>query len=154
MACYFAKLNESNVVIQTVVVGDDIPTANGPLSDNPCHVDGETYCQKLFKNSNTWKQYFRDGSRRLRRAGLAYTYDAEKDIFIAAQPFPSWSLNSDGTEWVAPVALPENPEAADGIGLTYVVDWDEDNKRWTGKKRSDNYSNWSWNVLNSTWEVV
>ena len=145
MACYFAKLNESNVVIQTVVVGDDIPTANGPLSDNPCHVDGETYCQNLYKHTNTWKQYFRDGSHRHRRAALGYTYDESKDAFISPHPYPSWSLDNDTTEWIPPVDRPEN----DG---DWDIQWDEDNQRWTGKKRSDNYSNWNWNPLNSTWK--
>jgi len=36
--CYFAKLNESNDVIEVVVVAGDIPTAAGPLIDNPKHV--------------------------------------------------------------------------------------------------------------------
>jgi len=152
MACYFAKLNESNIVVQTIVVADDIPTASGPLSDNPCHVDGETYCQNLYKHTNTWKQYFRDGSHRYRRAGLGYTYDESKDIFISPQPFPSWSLDNDTNEWIPPVARPENPELANG-GPTYVVVWEEANLRWIGKK-SDNNWNWKWNSVNSTWEEI
>ena len=150
MACYFAKLNESNIVVQTIVVADDIPTANGPLSDNPCHVDGETYCQNLYKHTNTWKQYFRDGSHRVRGGGIGYTYNESKDAFIAPQPFPSWSLDNDTTEWVPPVACPQEHKDSN----EYVVSWDEDNRRWTGRKRRDNYSNWIWNASNTTWEAV
>tara|TARA_R100001086_G_C11734279_1_gene230604 strand:+ start:52 stop:504 length:453 start_codon:yes stop_codon:yes gene_type:complete len=150
MACYFAKLNESNIVVQTIVVADDIPTANGPLSDNPCHVDGETYCQNLYKHTNTWKQYFRDGSHRVRGGGIGYTYNESKDAFIAPQPFPSWSLDNDTTEWVPPVACPQEHKDSN----EYVVSWDETNQRWTGKKRADNYSSWNWNPVNSTWEAV
>ena len=53
--CYFAKLNESNDVIEVVVVAGDIPTAAGPLIDNPKHVDGETWCQNNI-SPGTWKQ--------------------------------------------------------------------------------------------------
>ena len=159
MACYFAKLNESNVVIQTVVVGDDIPTANGPLSDNPCHVDGETYCQNLYKHTNTWKQYFRGGSHRVRRAGLGYIYDESRDAFISSQPHPSWSLDNDTIDWVPPVAKPElpvdNPALDDG-SPTYIAKWDENNVRWVGRIRLnyDNNWNWKWNPINSTWEEI
>ena len=38
-------------------------------------------------------------------AGIGYTYDADKDVFYATQPYPSWILSSDYL-WVAPVALP------------------------------------------------
>ncbi len=152
MACYFAKLNESNIVIKTIVVADNVPTADGDLSDNPCHADGETYCRNLYKNTNTWKQYFKDGSRRVRRAGLGYTYDAERDIFISPKPYPSWSLDDETTKWVAPVAHPDKTDATHGV--TYLIDWDEDNRRWTGRKRRDNYSNWIWNASNTTWEAV
>ena len=41
--------NQLWVVQRVVVVGDDIPTAAGPLGENPMHVDGETWCVNFFK---------------------------------------------------------------------------------------------------------
>ena len=38
-------------------------------------------------------------------AGIDYTYDANKDVFYAPKPYPSWIL-SDDYLWVAPIALP------------------------------------------------
>ena len=49
-------------------------------------------------------------------AGLGYTYDAERDAFIAPQPFPSWTLNEDTCLWVSPVPMPDD-------GNVYY--WDE-----------------------------
>ena len=49
-------------------------------------------------------------------AGIGYTYDAERDAFIAPQPFPSWTLNEDTCLWAAPVAMPDD-------GKVYY--WDE-----------------------------
>jgi hypothetical protein len=53
-------------------------------------------------------------------AGIGFTYDAEKDVFYAPQPFPSWTLNADYL-WEAPIAYPTD-------GKNYV--WDESAQDW------------------------
>ena len=53
-------------------------------------------------------------------AGVGYTYDAQKDVFYAPQPFPSWVLSADYL-WEAPVAMPDD-------GKSYA--WDESKKSW------------------------
>ena len=53
-------------------------------------------------------------------AGIGYTYDAEKDVFIAPKPFASWVLSADYL-WEAPVAMP-----TDGKAYT----WDEATGAW------------------------
>jgi hypothetical protein len=52
--------------------------------------------------------------------GVGYTYDAEKDVFIAPKPFASWNLSADYL-WEAPVAMPTD-------GKPYV--WDEAKGAW------------------------
>jgi len=54
-------------------------------------------------------------------AGVGYTYDAAKDVFIAPQPFPSWTLDQTKWLWEAPVAMPTD-------GKPYV--WNEATKAW------------------------
>lgn len=54
-------------------------------------------------------------------AGVGYTYDNENDVFYAAQPFPSWSLNTSTWLWEAPVAHP-----ADGK----MYSWNEEAQTW------------------------
>lgn len=53
-------------------------------------------------------------------AGVSYTYDADKDVFYAPQPFASWTLSADFL-WEAPVAMPDD-------GKAYV--WDEPTLAW------------------------
>lgn len=53
-------------------------------------------------------------------AGVGYTYDAQKDVFYAPQPFPSWTLSTDYL-WEAPVAMPDD-------GKQYI--WDESKQSW------------------------
>ncbi len=53
-------------------------------------------------------------------AGVGYTYDAEKDVFYAPQPFPSWKLSTNYL-WESPVAMPDD-------GKVYF--WDEPTTSW------------------------
>jgi hypothetical protein len=52
-------------------------------------------------------------------AGIGYTYDADKDVFISPSPFASWVLNADYL-WEAPVARPAEGHFA----------WDEATVAW------------------------
>ena len=54
-------------------------------------------------------------------AGIGYTYDAEKDVFVAPKPFASWVLNQKTFLWEAPVAMPTD-------GKPYA--WQEDTQSW------------------------
>jgi hypothetical protein len=53
-------------------------------------------------------------------AGIGYSYDADKDVFVAPQPFASWVLSADYL-WEAPVAMPTD-------GNRY--EWDEATTSW------------------------
>ncbi len=64
-----------------------------------------------------------DGGVALRKnyAGIGYTYDEDRDAFIAPQPFPSWTLNETSCIWECPVAYPDD-------GNMYI--WNEDAQQW------------------------
>jgi hypothetical protein len=49
------------------------------------------------------------------------TYDADRDAFIAPQPYASWILNEDTCRWEAPVSYP-----ADGV----IYSWNEETNDW------------------------
>jgi len=53
-------------------------------------------------------------------AGIGFTYDVEKDVFYAPQPFPSWVLSSDYL-WEAPIAIPDDGK---------LYSWDEPTTSW------------------------
>ena len=103
---HFAEIDSTNTVLRVIVVADE-HEANGA---EWCHnLLGGTWIQTSF-NNNIRKQY----------AGIGYTYDAVADVFIAPQPFPSWSLD-ENYDWQAPIDYP-----ADGK----FYSWDEANQVW------------------------
>jgi len=145
---HFAELDANNVVQRVVVVGNDVTTANGPLGENDKHVDGESWCINFFKGG-TWKQTSYNSSFRKQYAGVGYTFDFAKDKFIAPQPFPSWSLDSND-DWQAPVAYPTVTTYGDNA--PYSISWDEDNQQW---KASDDQNNeYVWDSESSSWSAT
>ena len=93
---HYAFLDENNVVTEVIVGIDETKTIEG--------LDTETWygnfrgqtCKRTSYNGNIRKQY----------AGLGFTYDAENDVFILPQPYPSWTLDND-FNWQAPIPRPE-----------------------------------------------
>jgi hypothetical protein len=71
----FAELDNLNYVKRVVVIDDNIPTSNGPLIDNSKHIDGEVYCQNLFKGG-IWKQSPINNEFRKQAAGIGFYYDS------------------------------------------------------------------------------
>jgi hypothetical protein len=113
---HFAELDESNIVTQVVVVH------NNELLDNGVEREakGIAFLQSLYGHDH-WKQTSYNGNQRKNYAGVGFTYDADRDAFIAPQPFPSWTLDESTCTWVPPVPYP-----TDG-GL---YRWDEDAGEW------------------------
>jgi len=113
---HFAQLDENNIVVQ-VIVGVDEPH------------DGEAiYFQttgKVWKKTsyNTVGGVHSLGGTPLRKnyAGIGFTYDAQRDAFIAPQTFLSWVLNEQTCQWEAPVPMPTDDKK-------YM--WDESTTSW------------------------
>ena len=53
-------------------------------------------------------------------AGIGYTYNEDDDVFVAPEPYPSWSLD-ENHDWQAPTPRP------DGEG---IYAWDETDLAW------------------------
>jgi hypothetical protein len=72
---------------------------------------------------NTYGGEHSEGGTPLRKnfAGAGYTYDIERDAFIAPQPFPSWTLNENTCQWVCPVAYPDDDKQ---------YTWNETDQAW------------------------
>lgn len=98
---HFAELGEDNIVLRVIVVSnDDCKDEDG----NESEAVGAEFCRNLL--GGTWKQTSYNGNMRARYAGVGYTYDSTRDVYLAPKPFPSWTLNEETTEWEAPVARP------------------------------------------------
>jgi hypothetical protein len=99
---YFAHINENSVVTTVIVATQEF--INTSAEGNPAD----------------WIETSIDGSFRKQYAGIGYTYDAQADVFISPQPYPSWVLDSN-YDWVAPVPYPND-------GKCY--NWDESIINW------------------------
>jgi len=146
---HFAKLDENNIVEKVVVIGNDVPTAAGPLGENDMHPDGESYCQTLFKGG-VWKQTSYNNNFRKQYAGVGYTYDSLKDKFITPQPYPSWVLDAND-DWQAPVAYPTVQNVNENVYLP-VKEWSEDDQTW--KSTGTDNNNYLWNSATSSWDLA
>lgn len=113
---HFAQLDENNIVVQ-VIVGVDEPH------------DGEAiYFQttgKVWKKTsyNTVGGVHLLGGTPFRKnyAGIGYTYDPDRDAFIAPKPYASWVLNEQTCQWNSPIQYPNDDKR-------YI--WDEQTISW------------------------
>jgi len=108
---HYAQVNSDGVVVQVLVMDNDMETNQG-----------EAACIAWLQqnvNDDEWVKTSYNGNIRKQYCGAGFTYDSDKDKFIAPQPFASWALDSDD-DWQAPIALPD--DASDDI--RYI--WDED----------------------------
>jgi hypothetical protein len=178
---YFAKLDQNNIVIQVIAVGNDVLAYDGDPA-------GEVYCMNTFGGGNgvTWKQtsyntrngiYYTpshgttpqpdpDQSKAFRYtfAGIGMIYNQERDAFIESQPYSSWTLGEDNV-WHAPIQY-TNLNGPNGATITYPK-WIEASQKWTGiglsalpqdssEQTFNNISNINceWSPSTSTWVEV
>jgi hypothetical protein len=124
----FAKIGLNNKVIEVQsVVNEVLHDSNGIEQENI----GIDFLTKLT-GYPVWKQtsynthggVHDNGGTPLRKnhAGIGYTYDEDRDAFIAPKPFNSWILNEDTCLWNAPVAYPNDGELYSWNELT--LSWD------------------------------
>ena len=106
---HYAYIDENNIVV-TVIVGKDETELIDGLDPEIYYAKGTPYTVKRTSyNHKIRKQY----------AGIGFTYDPVADVFIAPQPYPSWSLD-ENFDWQAPKLLPSE-------GSWY---WDESELNW------------------------
>jgi hypothetical protein len=107
---HYAFLDENNLVVSVLTGVDEIELIEG--------LDTETWysnkkgltCKRTSYNGNIRKQY----------AGVGFSYNPVADVFIAPQPYPSWSLD-ENFDWQPPMARPEEGD------FWY---WDETTLSW------------------------
>ena len=115
----FAEIDNSNTVVRVISVSNDVcgePTLSFPDTD----AAGRAFIANTLNLGGRWLQVSFNHNFRKQYAGIGYTYDETGDVFVAPQPFPSWSLD-ENYDWQAPIDYP-----ADGK----LYSWDETNQVW------------------------
>ena len=114
---HFAKIGLNNIVTEVLVVANrETMDAQG----NEQESIGAEFL-KTLTGHETWIQTSYNGNIRKNFAGVGYTYDSQRDAFIAPQPYPSWTLNEETCQWISPVAMPTDDK---------IYRWDEPTMSW------------------------
>lgn len=126
---HFAKINSDNVVVHVSAVSNKYllnedgteSEANG-ISHQERHgaEDGFQWKQTSYNTSGGEHAL---GSTPLRKnyAGIGYTYDVNRDAFIAPKPYDSWILDEPTCIWKEPIPYPDD-------GENYF--WNEKTRAW------------------------
>jgi len=103
---HWAEIDNNNKVIRVTVGDNNLPD--------------EGYQWLVDNLGGTWIKTSYNANIRGKYAGIGDTYNAEEDIFIAPQPFPSWTRS--GSFWNPPTPMPATE------GKFYY--WSEDDLSW------------------------
>lgn len=109
---HYAFLDDNNIVTEVITGRNETEVVDG-ISDWEAYygeLRGQT-CVRTSYNGNIRKNY----------AGIGFTYDEERDAFIAPKPYESWILNEDTCRWEAPIPYPED---------SLMYRWDEEAEDW------------------------
>jgi len=106
---HYAFLDENNIVTEVIVGKDENEIIDGVTPEEWYGNFRNQVCKRTSYNSRIRGTY----------AGIGYLYNQEEDIFIAPQPYPSWTRS--GSFWQAPTPMPED-------GKLYI--WDEEALSW------------------------
>ena len=101
---HFAEINLDNQVLRVIVVADEHET------------NGTEWCHNLL--GGTWVQTSYNNRIRKQYAGIGFTYDPDADVFVAPQPYPSWTLDANH-DWQPPTPKPEGDYS-----------WNEEELEW------------------------
>jgi len=113
---YMAQLDDNNTVLRVLSVSNTDCPDPAPANE----AQGAAFLESLGLGGN-WKQTSFNATFRKNYAGIGYTFDADRDAFIAPQPYASWILNEDTCQWEPPLPYPTD-------GKQYS--WDEDTTSW------------------------
>jgi hypothetical protein len=91
---HYAYLDSNNIVVAVTVGKDETELIDGLDTETYYALGTEYTVKRTSYNSNIRGAY----------AGIGYSYNADEDIFIAPQPYPSWIRS--GSFWNAPTPMP------------------------------------------------
>jgi len=121
---HFAKIGlNSKVMSVNSVHNNELKDSNGVEQENL----GIEFLTNLHKWP-IWKQTSYNSNIRKNFAGIGYTYDEDRDAFIAPKPYASWILNEETCQWNAPVAMPELTQ--EQIDNKNFYNWNEETTSW------------------------
>jgi hypothetical protein len=108
---HYAFLDSNNTVTEVIVGIDETELIEGLHPEIWYGNFRNQTCKRTSYNGNYRKNY----------AGIGYTYDPERDAFIAPKPYTKWVLNEETCQWEAPTPYPTDDKR-------YV--WNDNRGEW------------------------
>jgi len=121
---HYAFINENNVVVKVITGIDETVTQtdlDGTIVGGSSEAWEQFYENQRWHSGLTCKRTSYNGNIRKQYAGIEFTYDPIADVFVAPQPFPSWTLD-ENHDWQPPTPMPVEE------GKRYA--WFEPNQQW------------------------
>lgn len=121
---HYALIDKDSYKIVQVITGVD---ENETQLDNGVEVGGSAEAWEQFYENQPWhsglfcKRTSYNNNIRKQFAAIDGTYNPEADVFIAPQPYGSWTLD-ENFDWQPPTPMPVEE------GKRYA--WFEPNKQW------------------------
>ena len=116
---HYAFLDQNNIVTEVIVGKNE--NEEGINWEQHYGLFRRQVCKRTSYNTIGGVHQLGGTPFRKNYAGIGYTYDETRDVFIPPKPYNSWILNEDTCLWNAPVAYP-----TDGNKYT----WNEEIKNW------------------------
>ena len=115
---HYAWIDSNNIVINVTVGVDENITQQGVGGSSEAW---ETFYTNAVNQEGVYlKRTSYSAKIRGKYAGIGDSYNAEEDIFVAPQPYPSWTRS--GSYWNPPTPMPTT------AGKFYY--WSEDDLSW------------------------
>ena len=106
---HYAFLDENNIVTEVITGVNETELIEGLTPEIWYGNFRGQVCKRTSYNSKIRGTY----------AGTGYSYNAEEDIFVTPQPFPSWIRS--GSFWEAPIEYPNDDK---------IYNWNESKLKW------------------------
>jgi hypothetical protein len=107
---HYAFLDSNNIVTEVITGRNEDEVVDG-ITDWEAHYGAfrGQVCKRTSYNNNIRGTY----------AGIGYSYNEAEDIFVAPQPYASWTRN--GSFWEAPTPMPIDDK---------IYAWNEETLAW------------------------
>lgn len=123
---HYALIDKNNIVVD-VITGVDENIIQ--IDIDGTEVGGSSEAWEQFYSSRPWfegltcKRTSYNKNIRANFAGIGYKYDQDFDVFIPPKPYPSWKLDYNTFNWIAPIPRPEDTDG-------FIWKWSEINQEW------------------------
>jgi hypothetical protein len=116
---HYAFLDENNIVTE-VIVGKDEGEEGIDWEVHYGNFRGQV-CKRTSYNTLGGIHLTGGVPYRKNYAAIGYTYDKDRDAFIAPKQFNSWIFNENTCQWEAPIPYPMDDK---------MYYWDESTTNW------------------------